>query len=106
MGVITLAGFLCLSVTSLQLASSAPNAKVQICHATDSETNPYNTEEPTIGNNGDLEGGHLNHTGPVFVNKTVTPDWGDIIPPYEYIDEHGDTRTFPGYNWSPEGQAI
>ena len=33
-------------------------------------------------------------------------NWGDIIPPYTYVDRDGDTKTFPGYNWSPQGQAI
>ena len=33
-------------------------------------------------------------------------DWGDIIPPYPYIDKNGKLQIFPGYNWSPEGQAI
>src|SRR5262245_18737235 len=35
-----------------------PEKKVRICHATASQTNPYNSLEPTIGNNGDLNGGH------------------------------------------------
>jgi hypothetical protein len=60
------------------------------------------SNEPAIANNGDLQGGHLNHTGPVF----PAADWGDIIPPYDYVDESGVTRTFPGYNWTPVGQAI
>ena len=79
-----------------------PERKVRICHATSSSTNPYTSNEPAIGNNGDLNGGHLEHTGPVYPAK----DWGDIIPPYPYIDEKGQPQTFVGYNWSPEGQAI
>jgi hypothetical protein len=55
-----------------------------------------------VGNNGDLSGGHLNHTGPVF----PAAGWGDIIPPYTYVDANGVTQIFPGYNWSPEGQVI
>ena len=73
-----------------------------ICHATSSESNPYVAESPNIGNNGDLKGGHLNHTGPVY----PAADWGDIIPPYAYEDEKGQLQVFPGYNWGPEGQAI
>jgi uncharacterized repeat protein (TIGR01451 family) len=72
--------------------------KVRICHATSAEKNPYVSNEPAIANNGDLRGGHLEHTGPVF----PAPNWGDIIPPYNY----GDGQTFPGYNWSEQGQAI
>ena len=40
---------------------------------------------PAITNNGDLLGGHLNHTGPVYPEA----NWGDIIPPYEYRTPNG-----------------
>ena len=46
--------------------------QVRICHATSSETNPYVSETPAIANNGDLQGGHLNHEGPVFPGA----EWG------------------------------
>ena len=98
-----MAGLVGLLLVFLPTAVSAPNEpKVQICHATDSHSNPYVSEEPAIANNGDLQGGHLNHTGPVF----PAAGWGDIIPPYTYVDQNGVTQVFPGYNWSPEGQAI
>jgi uncharacterized repeat protein (TIGR01451 family) len=80
----------------------APPTQVRICHATNSSSNPYTVQEPAIANNGDLNGGHLKHKGPVY----PAPDWGDIIPPYTYVDENGVTQTFPGYNWSEDGQAI
>src|SRR6476659_3620081 len=76
--------------------------QVRICHATSSKSNPYVENTPAIANNGDLNGGHLNHTGPVF----PADDWGDIIPPYPYVDAGGKPQTFPGRNWSSEGQAI
>ena len=63
---------------------------------------PLQPQEPAIANNGDLQGGHLNHTGPVY----PADNWGDIIPPYDYIDQNGQKQTFPGYNWSEQGQAI
>ena len=66
------------------------------------ESNPYMSNEPAIANNGDLQGGHLNHTGPVY----PADDWGDIIPPYEYVDENGQTQTFPGLQLAEAGQAI
>jgi uncharacterized repeat protein (TIGR01451 family) len=75
---------------------------VRICHATNSHSDPYTSLEPAIGSNGDLQGGHLNHTGPVF----PAPNWGDIIPPYQYTDQDGNLQTFPGYNWTDGGQAI
>ena len=90
-------------MTFLQPAASQPNVKkVEICHATSSTKNPYVLQAPAIANNGDLKGGHLNHTGPVFPAQ----GWGDIIPPYDYVDAAGVPQVFPGYNWSPEGQAI
>ena len=67
--------------------------KVTICHATGSESNPFVEQSPAIGNNGDLQGGHLGHPN-------------DIIPPYDYVDADGNPQTFPGQNWSPENQAI
>ncbi|HET8812312.1 MAG TPA: hypothetical protein VFM67_06935, partial [Gaiella sp.] len=90
------------AVSSTLSAIAAPPTKVPICHATSSRTNPYVAEEPAIANNGDLAGGHLNHTGPVFPG----PDWGDIIKPYDYVDENGEEQNFPGYNWDEDGQAI
>ena len=73
-----------LSLVVLQPAISQTNEKkVRICHATASKTNPYISNEPAIANNGDLQGGHLNHTGPVF----PADDWGDIIPPYTFTDD-------------------
>jgi Domain of unknown function DUF11/Prealbumin-like fold domain len=92
-----------LSLVVLQPAVSQPNEKkVRICHATSSQTNPYISNEPAIANNGDLQGGHLNHTGPVF----PADDWGDIIPPYTYTDQSGNEAVFPGRNWDAAGQAI
>jgi uncharacterized repeat protein (TIGR01451 family) len=76
--------------------------RVRICHATNSADNPYVMEWPAIANNGDLGGGHLNHEGPIYPAK----NWGDIIPPYEYVDENGEKQIFPGYNWGELGQAI
>src|SRR5262249_37777375 len=90
-------------VVFLPPALSQGNQKqVRICHATSAHDNPYVSESPAIENNGAPHGGHLNHPGPVF----PAPDGGDIIPPYMYVDENGDTQVFPGYNWGPDGQAI
>ena len=102
LGAVVLAGLVGVLVVFLQPASAQNEKKVRICHATSSQSNPYVTQEPAVANNGDLDGGHLTHTGPVF----PAAKWGDIIPPYTYVDQKGDTQVFPGYNWSPQGQAI
>jgi hypothetical protein len=81
------------AVSSTLSANVALPTKVRICHATGSTSNPYVSQEPEIENNGDLQGGHLNHDR-------------DIIPPYQYIDANGETQTYPGKNWIEEGQAI
>jgi hypothetical protein len=71
---------------------------ITICHATSSDSNPYNQISPNIQNNGDLQGGHLNHTGGIY----PTVNWGDIIPPYDY----GVSGHYSGMNWTTAGQAI
>ena len=82
------------AVTIGALTRATVNEKVRICHSTSSESNPYVSNEPAIGNNGDLEGGHHND-----------PD--DIIPPYEVRDKDGIVHQFLGRNWEPpENQAI
>ena len=90
------------SIPVVTAASQDNEKKVAVCHATSSKDNPYVSNEPAIGNNGDLQGGHLTHTGPVY----PTAGWGDIIPPYDYVDSGGKLQSFPGYNWEPAGQAI
>ena len=79
--------------------------KLEICHATDADNNPYVLNEPAInseGYPGPNGKGHADHTGPIWSPGT-TEDWGDIIPPYYYepTDFH-----YPGLNWTAEGQAI
>ncbi|MFL5926956.1 MAG: hypothetical protein ACJ77E_08485, partial [Gaiellaceae bacterium] len=103
LGAVVLALLVAVALVVLQPAASQQNEKkVRICHASSSNTNPYVSQEPAIANNGDLQGGHIDHTGPVF----PAADWGDIIPPYTYTDENGNEAVFPGYNWSPSGQLI
>ena len=92
-------------VPTLTAAASGSGAdKVTICHATTSDSNPYVVNEPA--KDGDVSG-HADHTGPVWdpTLKKLHVTWGDIIPPFDYV-EGGVTKTFPGLNWTADGQAI
>ena len=84
-----------------QIADEPPvKQKVDICHARSSQTNPYGPGPINVSVNSIIKpNGHGTHTGPVFFPDAQ--DWGDIIPPFDH--EGG---SFPGLNWTPEGQAI
>ena len=88
-------------------AQGTTQDKIVICHATGSQTNPYNVIEiarssidPQQGNSKKYLEGHGDHTGPVWTSGAAS--WGDIIPPFS--SDEG--NAFPGYNWSSAGQAI
>lgn len=71
---------------------------VEICHASDSQSNPYITNHPN--KTADV-GGHDGHNGVVWYLGIADHSWGDIIPPFSYSG-----GTYPGQNWTTEGQAI
>ena len=71
--------------------------KVTVCHASDSQTNPYETNQPN--KSADVQG-HDGHNGPIWY-PGITTSWGDIIPPFYYIGGY-----YAGKNWTAEGQAI
>lgn len=80
--------------------------KVTICHATNSQTNPYvgitvNSSSINEKNNAGYNG-HGNHNGGVWHQGVAAHSWGDIIPAFE--SPKG--TSFPGSNWSTAGQAI
>ena len=87
----------------------ATGQSVNICHATNSDTNPYVFESPAMNANGafagQLSGGHNSHTGPIWYDgaKAAHVQWGDIIPPYTYAPTG---FSYPGLNWTAAGQAI
>src|SRR4051794_39843916 len=75
-------------------SSAAPQEKQTICHGTSAVSNPY------VQNTVDVDSiikdnGHGSHTGPVY----PTPDWGDVIPPFDYTDSDGGRAHYPGLNW-------
>jgi hypothetical protein len=88
------------SIALLAPSSSALAAQpdtIIICHSTGADTNPYVVHTPA--KSGDVSG-HADHTGPVWFDG-ITVEWGDIIPPFDYPG-----GSFPGLNWTAEGQAF
>jgi uncharacterized repeat protein (TIGR01451 family) len=73
---------------------------ITICHANDSDTNPYIINTPARSADA---GGHAGHTGPIWHLglKADHITWGDIIPPFDYAGGH-----FDGLNWGTIGQAF
>jgi len=78
---------------------------VTICHATNSETNPYVIISPDADSV--VKAGHGDHTGPIFQPgmKADKVRWGDVIPSftwYELVNDHGTkswvAHQFPGLN--------
>lgn len=79
---------------------------VPICHATNSETNPYIMNAPSYSSTGVVSGvNHHGHDGPVFEPgmKADKISWGDIIPP---ISLDGTTLYYEGKNWTDEAQRL
>lgn len=99
---------------------SAPGAethKVTICHATNSNTNPYveiTVDVASILN----KNGHSGHDTLAVWSSTLKSShakWGDIIPPFSYLPSFSDSEepeSFDGLNWTdaktdqPGGQDI
>lgn len=93
---------------NINLAEAAD--KVTICHSTDSQANPYITNDPN--KSGDVSG-HDDHDGAVWYQGIADHSWGDIIPPFEYEECTGTgrdkictTENYAGKNWTTDGQAI
>ncbi len=94
------------AVAGVAMPSASANhitGPVAICHATNSDSAPYNLQTPDAsGVDGDGGGGdHYAHSsGPVWnpTLKALKLTWGDIIPP---IPGH-----HAGMNWTDEGRAI
>jgi len=89
--------FYCTNKCTLDLV----HPKVDICHATDSQHNPYITNQPD--KTGDV-GGHDGHNGPIWY-PGINVSWGDIIPPFDYLD-NATVQHYDGKNWTTDGQAI
>jgi LPXTG-motif cell wall-anchored protein len=86
------------------LTASAHNQtkdKVTICHATNSDSNPYVSETVAYSSvDGEGHNDHSHHTGPVWTaGMKHHATWGDIIPPVHNVIEHG-------LNWNTTGKLI
>jgi uncharacterized repeat protein (TIGR01451 family) len=76
--------------------------KVDICHATNSNQNPYVENQPN--KSGDVSG-HDGHNGSIWY-PGINTSWGDIIPPFWYLDNSNNPKQYTGKNWDSNGQAI
>lgn len=97
-GALVLAGLLTLPGAA---SATSEHHKVTICHATASETAPY--QMLTVDHDAvDGEGGsdHEHHTGPIWYPgaKGAGVTWGDIIPKVDDVTN--------GLNWTEQGQAF
>jgi hypothetical protein len=89
-----------IGVLSASAGEEPPNERVTLCHATASQTNPYNlitVDENAIANVILGMNGHATHTGGIFPE----PGWGDIIPAFDIPP-----NSFGGLNNTAEGLAI
>ena len=96
LGVVTIATGIVVPV------SAAPEAKVTICHRTNSTKNHYvritvaQSSVDGIGGKGDH---YAEHTGPIWTPGAPNGgQWGDIIPPIAGVHD--------GRNWTAEGRTI
>ena len=94
-----LVAVLALSFSSFVPVFGAANQdpKIEICHATGANNNPYNSANASETADA---GGHDGHEGPVWFSG-IQVSWGDIIPPFV-----NGAIVYPGKNWTPEGQDV
>ncbi len=103
-GAVTLVMLGAVSLTPKALADR-PEAKIKICHSTDSHTNPYTSPEVDpdamdgdAGNDNGQGDHYMEHNGPVWHEGIADHSWGDIVPPLEGKHQ--------GKNWDEDGQKI
>ena len=96
------------SVALPAAATEPPDHKVTICHALPgSASHAYNVITVDIASSGYVKGGHSRGLGPDEDRLGEKhAHGGDIIPPYTYTTKRGEVFSFPGQNWTDEGQAI
>lgn len=72
------------------------NPNIEICHATEAESNPYTTLTVDAKSIVNLPNGHDDHIDGGF------DDLGDIIPPFEYDFDGTGLKQYPGKNWTTD----
>ncbi|HRC28055.1 MAG TPA: hypothetical protein PKV96_01590 [Candidatus Saccharimonas sp.] len=90
----------------IPLPGTDPISSVQVCHATTSDANPYNSVTVSVSS-ADPTAGHGDHIGPVWdpTLKKQHIEWGDIIPPF-YYTYNGQVLYFAGMNWDKDAQIF
>ncbi len=92
-----------LTPTTTLATQPATGQKVTLCHATNSDTNPYVKITVDIASSGYVKSGHNHHAGPIWSAglKAQHIGWGDIIPSYTY-----GAFTYLGLNNTTAGLAL
>jgi len=69
---------------SIYIAKANTEPNIRICHASESQTNPY--VENTVDSDSiiNLPNGHNYHNGVVWYSGIADHSWGDIIPSFSY----------------------
>lgn len=69
-------------------ALAAKPEKIDICHATDSHTNPYDNGKKEVSYDSivTVPNGHDTHNGPVWYAGIADHSWGDIIPSFSWTE--------------------
>lgn len=86
----------------------AVGQKVTLCHATSSESHPYQVVTTDISSDGYVQGGHADHGNDGVWYPGAKGDkfnWGDIIPAYD-TEVNGDPFHYDGLNLADGGQEI
>lgn len=86
-------------------AQAAPAEHVTICHARGTPDNAGNGYVVISPSKTGVVKGHANWD---FKAHEVGDNGhaADIIPPFDYEDNKGVVRTFPGQNWDVDGQST
>lgn len=97
-----------------QDANATPDINITICHRGDNTKQPYGPKSSSVDRDSIVkDSGHSEHTGKLASSEAVAEaikhdgkKWGDIIPPFQYVDSSHHKQDFPGLNYNTIGQAM